>query len=670
MKARLAAWFMPVVGLLAALVGADDAASQGRRAQSADAAILDRVIRLDQLPRFKTIESIGMFSSYDRTGGNDDGFNGTHSFIRKEPGGLVIAEMKGPGAITRIWTPTPTDDVVEFYFDGERTPRIREKMNDLFNGTRFPFVAPLSGIGAGGFYTYVPIAYARSMKVVVRAERVNFYQLNYETYRDARGVTSYSPRRAAALRPRLQRAGEVIGRAGEDVSAIVAGGAPVRTHRAAGTLAPGARATLFATARPGSVVGLRLGPAGAFAGLDRDALFNVYYEGEATPSISVPAGDLFGYAWGDPATRSLLIGTAGGVNYLYLPMPFERAIRIELQSQRQSGPIAYEVEIKHSDRGLQPDEGRLYAVWRRENPTTIGKPYTMLDTAGRGHMVAASLQAQGSEPGGIPEFFEGDDVTTIDGVVRIRGTGSEDFFNGGWYDVPGRWDRRVSLPLSGSLDFKRHLARTGGYRLFVSDPYSFDRSIVQTIEHGPKGNNFVTDYVSVVFLYADRKPTGAAVLPAVAERTVQTPRQVVFTPGWTTPIEAFSWNNSTLAKAHDKIGGEELRHLQFRARDREVFGPHYVMFGCEMPVAGRYQVLVQAIAGPTQGRVQLFRNEVAQGPEADLYASERAKTAELPLGELDLEQGRNDVMIKVVGKDERSSGLGFDVYRLIFRKVD
>ena len=36
-------------------------------------------------------------SSYDRTGGNDDGFSGKYSSIRKEAEGLVIADLRGPG---------------------------------------------------------------------------------------------------------------------------------------------------------------------------------------------------------------------------------------------------------------------------------------------------------------------------------------------------------------------------------------------------------------------------------------------------------------------------------------------------------------------------------------------------------------------------------------------
>jgi hypothetical protein len=50
---------------------------------------------------------------------------------------------------------------------------------------------------------------------------------------------------------------------------------------------------------------------------------------------------------------------------------------------------------------------------------------------------------------GETPFFEGDDETTIDGQTTIRGTGSEDFFNGGWYDVPDRWEKNLSFPLSG-----------------------------------------------------------------------------------------------------------------------------------------------------------------------------------------------------------------------------
>ena len=98
-------------------------------------------------------------------------------------------------------------------------------------------------------------------------------------------------------------------------------------------------------------------------------------------------------------------------------------------------------------------------------------------------------------------FFEGDDSTSIDGTFRMHGTGSEDYFNGGWYAMLDRWDGRMSLPLHGSLDYSLPFCRTGGYRLFISDKISFGKSLFHSIEHGPIGNSFPSDYTSAGIYY-------------------------------------------------------------------------------------------------------------------------------------------------------------------------
>ena len=55
---------------------------------------LELLKRVDKLPEYRTGSYVEQFSSYDRTGGNDDGFAGTYSFLRKEGDKLVIAEME------------------------------------------------------------------------------------------------------------------------------------------------------------------------------------------------------------------------------------------------------------------------------------------------------------------------------------------------------------------------------------------------------------------------------------------------------------------------------------------------------------------------------------------------------------------------------------------------
>ena len=99
---------------------------------------IQELYRLDLLPVFKDSAKIASLSSYDRTGGNDDGFGGKYSYVRKEEDGLVLADFKGPGIIYRIWTPTPTDDMLEFYFDGESKPGVKVKFRELFMGKANP----------------------------------------------------------------------------------------------------------------------------------------------------------------------------------------------------------------------------------------------------------------------------------------------------------------------------------------------------------------------------------------------------------------------------------------------------------------------------------------------------------------------------------------------------
>ena len=110
------------------------------------------------LPQYRHATKVAMISSFDTTGGNDDGFSGTYSYIRKEgENRLVVADLKGPGVIQRIWTPTPTADTIQFYFDGEAHPRINMKFEDLFSTGVFPFQSPLAGNEVGGYYCYIPI---------------------------------------------------------------------------------------------------------------------------------------------------------------------------------------------------------------------------------------------------------------------------------------------------------------------------------------------------------------------------------------------------------------------------------------------------------------------------------------------------------------------------------
>lgn len=637
---------------------------------------LAELTRLDLAARFKRSVTVGSFSSYDRTGGNDDGFSGAHSFIRRDDEGLVLAELEGPGAIYRIWTPTPTDDILAFYFDGEVEPRLEIPFRELFSGERAPFLSPVVGYGAGGFYCYLPIAFERSLRVVARAERIQFYQMNYAIYPATTAVASFDGYGSPETEALLARARELLGSAGGDLSASVAPpGARVRTTAVRATLTPGnpgnpdSVVTLFDTATPGRLLGLRLEPVSLLASKARDVVLRIYWDDDPEPAVLSPVGDFFGASWGDPAMQSAIAGTYGDTAYIHLPMPFDRSARIELVSERTGGaPIEVRGEVAWTDVPRAEDEGRFYALWRRENPTTVGEPFTFIDTSGRGHIVGATLQAQGFEPAQTP-FFEGDDQATLDGELAIHGTGSEDFFNGGWYNVTGRWMGRVSLPLSGCLDYRNPLGRTGGYRFMLTDAYAFRRSARLTIEHAPTGNDVPTDYVGVTYLYAEARPTMAFELPPVADRRVSDPERIVFRPGWSLPVDSFSFRDMSLTKRQESIGDETVRYLRVRAEGEDVFGAHSVGFRCDLPEAGAYTVSAGAIGGPDQAIVQIVRNEGVEGDAVDLYQAERGLRDPIRLAELDFVEGENVLLLRLVGKNERSSGLGLDLTSLVFERV-
>jgi len=632
---------------------------------------IQELYRLDRLPMLRKSVEVASISSYDRTGGNNDGFGGQYSYVRKEKDALILADLKGPGVIYRIWTPTPTDDVLEFYFDGNRQPTIKVKFRDLFMGRHPAFVRPLVGYGAGGFYSYVPLPYEKSCRILIRAERIQFYQINYATYSKDTAIKSFSEKPEDKYLQHLEKAKALFDSYGTDISSfVIPPGGKVRRFRSSDTLNKGEPAKILDVNQPGRIVGIRMWPATALTGKGREIVLRAFWDGDNEPAILSPAGDFFGYAWGEPAMKSLLAGSADGINYCYYPMPFDKSARIELllEDSSNTNQAKIETEVLFVPIARRENEGKFYAIWRRENPTTKGKPFTFIKTAGQGHLIGFIQQSQGFESGGT-YFFEGDDQTTIDGKLVIHGTGSEDFYNGGWYDVPGRWEARRSFPLSGCLAYKKHLGRTGGYRLLLGDAYAYRKSILQTIEHAPTGNELLNDYCGLTFLYSKQRPTCEFKLPPLADRMVSDLKRIIFATWWNVPIYAFSYRDTTLTKAGEKFDGKDIRFLSLKSKGNDWFGHHFICFTCEVPAAGKYKVSLDVIKGPAQGNVQLFMDEAPVGPIVDMFSDKRERAQEEYVGTLDLNEGQNNLLFKIVGKNKKSGGLGLDLTNIICERL-
>ncbi len=475
---------------------------------------LNELLDAAALPSYLDNTICAQVSSYDPTGGNDDGFSGRYSFLRRNADStLVIFDAQGPGVINRIWTPTPSDDSLDFYIDDLSRPAFTICYRDLFSGKVFPFIHPLCGNQLGGFYCYLPIPFQENCRIVFKGKRTQFHQIQYRRYPAGTTVEKFDLKLTADEKHVLQKIQSAWTKTSWSAADLYPS-QPALTATRNFQIRSGETYTVFKLKKGGRILGLEFEPATAFEGLAKQLDIRVTWDQEKAPAVFCPAADFFGYAFGKASMKSWLAGTQGDRNYCYFPMPFDKAATVELIYRKpddgnKAPPVAIQSRIIYTLQARDPaKEGKFYTHWNRNNPAVPGKPHLLLAVAGKGHYVGTVLQAQGLKSG-MTIFFEGDDSTAVDGQFRMHGTGSEDYFNGGWYALSDRWDAAMSLPLSGALDYSLPFCRTGGFRLFLGDKISFEKSFYHDIEHGPTRNSAPADYTSVSYYYSDTPPSPA-----------------------------------------------------------------------------------------------------------------------------------------------------------------
>jgi hypothetical protein len=472
---------------------------------------LKNFYHISELPSYRSNTYSAQVSSYDTTGGNNDGFGGEYSFIRRNAdSSLVIFDVKGTGVVNRIWTPTPTHDTLDFYIDDAKQPTLSINYMDLFSGKVYPFVQPLCGNQLGGYYCYYPILFQKHCVIVSRGKKEMFHQIGYRLYNKGTTVQPFTTnvsdevKNALNTIKNLWNSNEV-----NKAKAIALSNADTKIIDTSFSIKPGDTKKVLELNNGGRITGIEISPASSFASLYENIIMRVFWDDEKAPAIDCPVADFFGFAFGKPSMQSLLIGSENNICYSFLPMPFDKKARIEFyylnakDSALSNADIHAKIYYTLQPRNIEK-EGKFYA-YRNSERTKNGEPHVFLNIQAKGHYVGSVLQAQGVKTG-MTIFFEGDDSTVIDNEMRFHGTGSEDYFNGGWYALLNRWDSKMSLPLHGALDYSLAFARTGGYRFYLSDKMSFEKSIYQSMEHGGEHNAVPGLYTSVSYFYCDKSP--------------------------------------------------------------------------------------------------------------------------------------------------------------------
>lgn len=481
----------------------------------------DHYRRLDGLPDLPVGGQTLQFSSYDRTGGNDDGFSGQYSCLRQDPDGCVLAERQGAGEIASIWSTRDAGDVrrtgnIKIELDGRVV--LDAPLQDVVDGRLgAPYVYPLvanADLSSGGVYIKVPMPFQQSMRITTQFSPF-FYHVTYRAFADASGVPAFDP---------SDQANDVIGmlrNAGfRDPKPAAAGAKQIATPIT--NLAPGATARLADLTGPGSISELRLqipqirpdDPASNEILADTRLRFT--FDGRVT--ADAPIGDFFGSGLGEHEVHSLFHAmeiAPEGWYTSWWPMPYAALATVELVNGSSQPISAGEAQLTYAPSqqwvtALDPaGDAGYFSTDARRGETTQGQDWGLADAVGRGKVVGLSAAMIGRTAGdgslfnGPRGYLEGDEHVTTDDVrgPTLQGTGTEDFFEGGWYFNRGPF----SNPQNGDTAHEGNqpncqFACDSAYRTLITDAIPYQALLHFGIEHGGT-DNMPALYSTLVFRY-------------------------------------------------------------------------------------------------------------------------------------------------------------------------
>lgn len=242
----------------------------------------------------------------------------------------------------------------------------------------------------------------------------------------------------------------------------------------------------------------------------------ITYKDQTGDAVYAPVSSFFGFgAYGLFETLGLMVGLKeDGTMYSYYPMPFESGIKIELVNQSNYTFNEVDYEVKHENNYFEKGSYGYFksAYVERLNGTASAlknqEPITFLKTNGEGHIVGITHSMSGSYFGLHSRFYlEGDEQIYIDGSLShsFHGTGTEDFYNGGWYFKAGV----KTNPLFGQSNhnYRDSRDRTVMIRTLITDPIYFRSSIDFKMEHGGLNDRPDADVIASVYYYHKESKT-------------------------------------------------------------------------------------------------------------------------------------------------------------------
>ncbi|MEI6971842.1 MAG: DUF2961 domain-containing protein [bacterium] len=359
-----------------------------------------------------------------------DGDHGFFLAVEDKAGGVeaTLADIKGAGAITWMWSANPVGRVAVF-IDGSETPALEMPFKDMLAGAFLPHKYPFASVTANGHNLSFPIVHGRSIKVVLRASNRKdlaglFYQIAWNALD---GSAAVHPFDGAEVGRSSALLGSIARRFTE--AEVVERETSTRTNMAV-TLPAGAECTILEP-KAGGIVRFMDITAGSKQVLG-DLWIRAWWDSGTTPAVDCPLRMLAGVSAKCEDNRSFTSTLKGSSISLRWPMPFGPGSRVVL---RNNGGAAAGVEVKTGTVACDDTASlmRLNANFRSYGCLDLRKPnvLTLMEAYGCGRIVQCSI---GVDSQSAKWWGEGDHIIWLDDANEPawRGTGTEDYFGFAW----------------------------------------------------------------------------------------------------------------------------------------------------------------------------------------------------------------------------------------------
>lgn len=446
----------------------------------------------------------------------------------------VMADVTGPGALTRLWIGGPYHGSanIRFYFDGSSTPSITENLDQFMQGgswAKAPFVwqagPPLQGVGGqanapAGLNLMLPIPFAYEVKVTYDGPQSNagndplYYNFEYRRFPGGTSVQTFSQT------DYTNNAGAVQNVAGQ-LSAIVAPtstsdayGAAAQSTLISQSIAPGGSVTVNLPGGSNAVRLLTLRTSDTSTAGLRNLHLGMTFDGEQT--ISAPVGDFFGsgYGFNPGTTQTQSVGSGNSMSSRWT-MPYRSSATLTLRNNSGSTITV----LLGGTVGYYPWDGNsmhFHAVFRDTGSFALGANPTgpsgrqdeqdmrFLNVFGTGVLVGDNETVSQSDDQSTYSWWgEGDEKIYVDGDVFPShfGTGTEDYYDYSYGHVNLFQSPWASQALAPPSDYT-YVGTTVLNRTRLLDAIPFGQHLRYDFEFSSWNPSATEDFAHVAFFYA------------------------------------------------------------------------------------------------------------------------------------------------------------------------